>query len=483
VNTRDESTKLKLTLKNAIRKFSYSLSANAISAVATTSLGLLVPAFLDVTQFGYWQLYIFYVGYAIYFHFGWADGMYLRYGGKTSNEMDRPVVHSQFWLFAGFEFLLFLGIAAYALFFLQGAEKRLIILCVGLNCIVYLPRVLLQYLLQGIGRVSEYARNLVHERLLDFGLILLSFLLGYRDFPHLIIADFVAKGVTLFWLCYHCRDIVFAEGVPFAIGIREAKENLAVGFKLMFATVASMLIIGIVQYAISLKWDISTFGMVSFALVVAQSIVLFINQISMVLFPLLKQSEPSKFPVVFHTMGTSISLPVLVLLLSFYPLQLGLGMLLPEYREGISYLAILFPICLFESRTSLLLGSFMKTFRKERSMLWINLSMVVLSVCSTVVTIGMLEDIVLGMISIVALLALRCIIADLYVQRLLSLHDFGEIVLLVSASAFFVYASFVVGGWTGWGMYGLFLLVAFLVRRKQYLYSLRVIGQSLKSRI
>jgi O-antigen/teichoic acid export membrane protein len=483
VNDRDEGPKLKLSLKNAVRKFSYSLSANAMSAVATTSMGLLIPAFLDVSQFGYWQLYIFYVGYAIYFHFGWADGMYLRYGGKTSNEIDTSVIHSQFWLYSFFELLLFVGISAYALIFIKHLDKRLILFCVGLNCLVYLPRVMLQYLLQGIGRVSEYARNLVHERLLNVALILVFLFTGRREFQYLILADFLAKGVTLFWLGYHCRDILFTQGVPLSISIREAKENLAVGFKLMFATVASMLIIGIVQFAISKEYDIATFGMVSFALVTAQSIVLFINQISMVLFPLLKQSDRSKLPVVFHTMGSSISFPVMLLLLAFYPLQLGLNYLLPQYREGISYLAILFPICLFESRTSLLLSSFMKTFRKERSMLWINLVMVVLSVVLTVITIGIFKDITLSLFLIVVLLSLRCIIADLYVQRLMSLNDYGEIILLVASSVFFIYASWIIGGLFGWCLYFVFFLLAFLVRRKQYLYSLQIIGQSLKNRI
>ncbi|WP_320127698.1 hypothetical protein [uncultured Sphaerochaeta sp.] len=483
VNDRNDGTKLKLSLKNAVRKFSYSLSANTVSAVATTTMGLLIPIFLDVAQFGYWQLYIFYAGYAVYFHFGWADGIYLRYGGKTSGDLDKPEMHSQFWLYIFFEFCLFLLVSMYALIFLKDIDKRLIVFCVGLNCVVYLPRVMLQYLLQSIGQVSEYARNLVHERLLNVALMLAFIFTGRRSYHYLIIADFLSKGITLIWLSYHCRDILFTRGIPLSLSFREARENLKIGFKLMFATVASMLIIGIVQFAIAKEWDIATFGMVSFALVTAQSIVVFINQISMVLFPLLKQSERSKLPVVFHTMGSSISLPVMLLLFLFYPLQVGLNLLLPNYTVGISYLAILFPICLFESRTSLLLSSFMKTFRKEDAMMKINFFMVFLSILSTIVTIGIFRDIELGLFSIIALLALRCVIADIFVQRLISLNDFGELVQLLVSAVIFIIASWFIGGLMGWLIYGIYLVLAILVRRKQYLVSLHVIGQSMKDRL
>ena len=49
-----------------------------VSAILT----VFVPKLLRITDYGFWQLFMFYQGYIGVFHLGWNDGIYLQIGGK-----------------------------------------------------------------------------------------------------------------------------------------------------------------------------------------------------------------------------------------------------------------------------------------------------------------------------------------------------------------------------------------------------------------
>ncbi len=79
-----------MKIRKILRDFSYSISSNLISLAVSTLVVLIVPKFIGVTEYGYWQLYIFYTNYVGVLHFGWLDGIYLRYGGYHYRDLDRP---------------------------------------------------------------------------------------------------------------------------------------------------------------------------------------------------------------------------------------------------------------------------------------------------------------------------------------------------------------------------------------------------------
>ncbi|WP_249630235.1 hypothetical protein [Streptococcus uberis] len=64
--------------KNLLAAF----SAQGVSLLISILMSLFVPKILGITEFSYWQLFIFYIGYAGFFHFGYNDGLYLKLGGK-----------------------------------------------------------------------------------------------------------------------------------------------------------------------------------------------------------------------------------------------------------------------------------------------------------------------------------------------------------------------------------------------------------------
>ena len=72
----------------------FAFGAQTVSMLMSIMMSLFVPKLLNVTNFGYWQLFIFYYGYVGFFHFGLNDGVYLKYGGVEYNKTAVMIVSS-----------------------------------------------------------------------------------------------------------------------------------------------------------------------------------------------------------------------------------------------------------------------------------------------------------------------------------------------------------------------------------------------------
>jgi len=446
--------------------FSKSLFANVFNVTISTLTGLLIPKLMGATQYGYWQLYVLYVTYVPYFHFGWVDGIYLREGGIDYNDLDKPKLHTQFWMYCIFDLAVSLGILSLGFAFVGG--ERHIMMLAALDGIILLPRLFFQYLLQATGRVEVYAHNLVLERILCAITQILFLVLGFRSYGAMILSDLFAKVVTLVCILVNCKDIIHVQGCRMHDALRETREDFRVGIKLTFATVSGMLLIGIIQFMIERQWSIEIFGMVSFALVCFQGILSFINQVSVVLFPLLKTSEPGHYPLVFRQTGCYITSLCTFALMAFFPISLLLGSLVPEYSMGIMFLGMLMPMILFEGRNTLLLNTFLKTLRKEKVLLVVNIIMLCLTVMVSYLFVFLLKDLKLVMLGILFLLALRCLLADIMVHTYLGLKDYREFGLSLVTTMVFLCSCCVLTDGKGIVLYACYFLAYYAIRRKDY---------------
>jgi len=377
-------------------------------------------------------------------------------------------MHSQYWLQVIFDFLVFIGFSVFSYFYAKNEDTQLILILTGLNCILLHPRAILQYLLQSTGRVKEYAKNTITERTLYCILILFFVFAGYWKYQYMLIADITAKAVTLVTLSITCRDIVFTKGIKFTNAIKEAWKNISVGSKLMFANIASMLIVGIIRYAIQKNWDITTFGKVSFSLNISNLVLTFISAISIVIFPMIKRSSPEKFPQLYESIGGLMSAMMYVFLFSFYPIKIILSLWLPKYIDAIGYFSILFPICISATRNSLLINTYLNALREEKAMLYLNIVSVCFSAVLTYLSVYLLKNLIFSIVSIIILMVFKCFISDLYLQKKMQMHYSYEVVWDILVTIGFIIGNWVVGGVLGWLSYCVFVLLVFLFRFKKY---------------
>nr|WP_077358726.1 hypothetical protein [Virgibacillus halodenitrificans]CDQ31406.1 hypothetical protein BN993_00783 [Virgibacillus halodenitrificans] len=446
-----------------IKNFSYTLSSNLISLVISTIVILFVPKLIGVEDYGYWQLYLFYSSYVGFLHFGWNDGIYLRYGGEEYRELDKKLFFSQFWMLMIFQALIALVIVGISMYYSSDANRLFIFKMTALCMLIVNVRLMLIFILQSTNRIKEFAKITMMEKVLYCFLILLFLLVGIRQFDLLIIADIIGKLIALGYASYCCRDIVFNKINSFYFNILETIDNITVGIKLMFANIVSMFIIGIVRFGIERTWDVSTFGKVSLTLSISNLMMIFINAVGIIMFPVLRRTNLDKLPSLYITMRTFLMVPLLGLLVAYYPIKVILSLWLPQYAESLMYMALLFPMCVYEGKMALLINTYLKTLRKEKLILVINLASVMFSVILTILLTIVLKNLTLTIVSIVVLLAFRAALAEVILSKILNISVYKDIVLEMVMTFIFMSTGWFVTSWFGvllyLGAYGLYLLI------------------------
>jgi len=421
---------------------------------------------MGVEEYGYWQLYLFYSAYVGFLHFGWNDGIYLRYGGTEYKELDKELFFSQFYMLVVQQLIIAAIIFGSAAVFVINTKRIFVFEMIAICMVIANIRYMLLYILLGTNRIKEYALITMMDRILYCCLIIVFLLVGVREYKLMIAADLVGKFVSLTYAMYCCKDMVFRKISTFYISLKEAIENISVGIKLMFANISSMLIIGVVRFGIERSWDVATFGKISLTLNISNLMMLFIDAVGVVMFPVLRRTDEKKLAGIYITMRDFLMVILLGALIVYYPLRIVMSAWLPKYAGSLMYMALVFPMCVFEGKMSLLINTYLKTLRKEKLMLRINLISLSLSVMITFVTTILLKNLNLTIASIVILLAFRCVMAEMFLSKILIISLYKDIVLELLMILIFILTGWFINSWIAVFIYAAAYITYLTVKRK-----------------
>jgi O-antigen/teichoic acid export membrane protein len=445
----------------------YSLSSNFLSLLISTLVILVVPKFIGVKEYGYWQLYLFYSSYVGFLHFGWNDGIYLKYGGKNYDDLNKALLFSQFIMLLLFQAAFGIIFYLWAPFMTDNSDRIFIIKATSI-CILFTNITLtLNYILQSTYKIKEYAHITIIGKVFYFVLMMSLILAGKHQYKTMIMADLSGKFITFGIAAYYCKDIVFRQITSFYFTFQETVENISIGIKLMLANIASMLIIGSIRFGIERAWDIETFGKLSLALSTSFLLMIFLNAAGVVLFPFLRRLNPERLPQIYTGLRNILLMLLLTSMLLYYPLSHLLEIWLPKYAESIVFLSILFPLFIFEGKVALLANVYLKTLRKEKEMLIINIISLIFSLTLTVISTIVLRNLSFAVFSIILSLAFRAIISELYLSKLLKIPLLIDIVLETILIAFFVISVWLWSLPMAMISYIVLLVIYFLYKRKK----------------
>lgn len=453
-------------VSNFIKNFMYSLTSNIVAVLVSTLVILIVPKLIGIEGYGYLQLYLFYSSYVGFLHFGWNDGIYLRYGGKEYKQLDKNLFFSQFYMLAILQIIISIIISTFGVLLVADESKTFIIQMTAICLLLTNTNFMLLYILQSTNRIKEYANIMMISRILYFTLTVSFLVSGIREYKLIIVSDLIGRLISLLYAMYCCHDIVFRKISTFYFSFREAIDNISVGIKLMFANIASMLIIGVVRFGIERSWDVSTFGKVSLTLSISNLLMLFINALGIVVFPILRRTNKTRLPSIYITMSDLLMIILLGTLMIYYPLKVVLTLWLPEYADNLMYMALVFPMCVFEGKMALLINTYLKTLRKEKMMLKINLFSLFWCIIITIITTMLLKNLNLALVSIVIILALRCSITEILLSKILRISIVKDIVLELMITIIFILTGWFINSWFTMLLYTLAYMIYLFIKRK-----------------
>lgn len=318
-----------MSLKNNIVRI---FSANFLNAISGILIGFIVPAVLSLDSYAYVKTYALYISYIGFLHFGFVDGMYIKYGGKDIEEVDKGMLkyeHNIFMLIQIIMTIIFIVISF--------VSKNFIILLMALSIIPINTISFHKLFFQSTGQFKNFANiNYMYTSIYLITNLILVFLIKTDNYILYIMTTVVANIIVFISLEYK-----FIKGYK-NIKIKrtpDVKDNIKVGFYILIANLSVVLFYGIDRWFVKVFYNTNDFAHYSFAISMLNIVNIFISAISITFYNYLSKGEDKEkikeLKIYFLIIGGIASF-------AYFGLACIVNMFLKKYIPSLSIIAISF---------------------------------------------------------------------------------------------------------------------------------------------
>ncbi len=402
-------------------------------------MSLVCPTLLDMKDFGYWQIFLFYSSFVGFFHFGINDGIYLRYGGKELQHTNLAVIKAQFIILFCFQLIISFCLLVYE-FVSVKSDNVSIIFFVIVYMIVSNLTSFFTSLLQAFNKLYIYSNVTIVTSFSLVFLLLLLFAVNKFTLINLMISYVLCSFIGFLYILYKFKEILSAKinWRKTWLYFSQFRLNTIVGFFLMISTISSMLIMGIGRFAIERKWGVITFGIVSLSFTITSFMLFFIRQIGIMIFPLLKRVN-NELQRKYYSLSIGVLNIILLGSLLFVPvMRFVLLNWLPKYSQSLAFFILIIPTVIYEGKMQIILNTYMKAQRNEKTMMYINLLSLLISAIFT--GIGFfLNEINIIILSITFAIIIKGIILEYFLNKKMLFSDHKSIITVFIMICTFIF--------------------------------------------
>ena len=450
------------------------LLAQCISIVVSFILGLVVPKYIDEYQYAYWQTFILYFGYIGIVPLGLLDGIVLRYSQYDYDELDKKKIATEFRVLILWGAIVAFAICFFAFMFLDGEYKYIAVL-VAIAIIVHLFYSFNYTIFQITNRINNYSTVIIIQGVIYALLVILCLVVKSNFFVWICLSEIIGELIGGLISVRQNRGLYLTRDMTLKETFNETWLNVSSGILLMIANFSSNFLIGGAKMVIQSRWGTLIFGKVSFSFSVTNLFLTFVTAISVVLFPSIKRMRQEELPRLYNEIRGAISPILFLALILYFPVARILEVWLPKYTESITYLGVLLPIIIFSSMVNLLTNNYLKAYRKEKTMLFINIFCVALGFGSALVCAFIINNFDLLLFSVVFVIILRSILSEIVVGVIIYRNGTKDYIVEIVMTIIFIIAARYFGLLVGFIIYLCAFSAFALIYRKDIIFLLDIV--------
>ncbi|MEG1179195.1 MAG: hypothetical protein RR911_03655 [Oscillospiraceae bacterium] len=359
-------------IRSSTKKIFMTVFTQVVILILSVITGFILPQKMGPDNYGYWQVYLFYLAYINVFGLGFNDGLALFYGGYEYKNLPFKKIRSAMKLF--YIYLIIITVVGWSVTLLieNSVYQRIyqaLVLNIPITCIQCV--ILTTFL--AVNKTGIY--NIVNILLKVLSVVFYIFLLASNIISpiKMIYADLIARTIITVICMILGREFLFGKALPFREGINELKEKSYSGFKITIAIIASMIIPVLGRTIIEANETITTYGIYSFSMSLLTIIMTFTTTAGLVVFPLLKRLRENVLPNYYVKFAFICDSLIYLALIAYIPLLLIVKGIMIEYIPSLNYLYILLAMCLPLGKMQLLITPYYKAFRMEKQFLIANI--------------------------------------------------------------------------------------------------------------
>lgn len=343
-----------------------SIVSNLLTLVSGLVMGFILPRFVSVETYAAYRTYILYAGYLGLFHFGFINGIYLKYG--KYDYKDLPV--RRFSLYTRVLSVSQLLVTVIPVIVLSLCRKEffltpvffvvLNIFFVNVNCYFALIN-------QFTRRISlDAVIQLIQTVLQTIGFALLLVFKSDDYVKYLLVLTLVNFSVLLIH-CFKSKEIIFNVSEAFdGSFLGEARDLISHGILILLSEYMGLIIIGIDSIVVNLFMSAKDFSVYSFTVSVVTVFFALVGIISKLIFPYLKRAQNDEYPNLYRKMKLYIAIFAAAVCGMAIVVNMLIPLLLPKYTDCIPLLKMLGVTAVLKGLQELLCGNFFKALNYDK---------------------------------------------------------------------------------------------------------------------
>ncbi|MDR7813046.1 hypothetical protein [Lacrimispora sp.] len=327
----------KSTLKKGILQL---LIANVLNMIFSIGTNFLLPKYLSVESYSQIKTYQLYITYVAVLHFGYNDGMYLKFGGRSINEVYNEEIQKNISTLKLFQFIMTICSVCVAFGLHDTALLMAAIAILPQNMIAYFKN-----FYQAIGEFKKYSRIMNMTTGLTFAINLFLIAVIRTDRYQVYLVGYIILSVILwFVLEYSLQRIKEFKPFAFDFSLRELYENVASGILLLLGNFSSQLLTGMNRWFVKGLMDTLAFAQYSFAVSMENFLNVAVTPISVTMYNYFCNHDENKDIIRIRELVIAFAT---VIVATAFPVKFILEIFLQKYLDSVTVIFLLFAAQIF----------------------------------------------------------------------------------------------------------------------------------------
>lgn len=422
--------------------------ANILSLFVGVLTGLIAPKLLGVEQFGYWQIFLLYINYVGLLHFGFNDGIYLRYGHYDYNELPKERFRSYF-AFLTISQGMIAALLCIAVYFFVGDKIRFwIFFYVLINLVLINLTTFFAFTNQITKRFSVYTRLLVASKVVYILAVLGVFLTSQHVHMQFILIHTIVNVLTLAAYIYKSPDLVFGPRERIRDTWRDMFKNISIGFFVMIGNFMALAIIGLDKLFVERFLTLQDFAMYSFAAAMISVVILLLNAVSTAVYPYLARIDNEGIlKTLYEKAGRLIFLFSGLALAGYFVFSFIVEWFLPQYVSALPIALLLFTTTYLRAKISIIGANYYKALHLQRQYTFNNILALCLGVVTNAIAIVIYRDNVAIAVASVVAFHLWYLYTEEFFKKRMGVNARKETLANLGLTAVFLLIGFLIESW------------------------------------
>lgn len=357
-------------MKNNFLKNTVSVAlSNGIVLLSSIISGFVIPRILGVTEYGYYQTYALYLSYTALLHFGFVDGVLLKYAGLEYNKIDKKRFNTNTRFYFLMQIVVFLILLSGSVLLKDLFAKRMLVF-ISFDSLFINITSYYQYVSQGTMRFKELSIRKVLQASFKVILVLVLFIVHKMNYIDNITSSYYIAGICvidlllMLWYMITYREISFGTGYGLSSSIKEFRELFYKGIIMTLAYQTAHLVFSLDKQFVVKLYDTDTYSIYAFAYSLIYMVTVVVNAVSLVLFPNMKQKKNEENIKAFDELLSLITIIVFAALSGFFLMKYVLAIVVPKYEYSLVYVRIVFPGLAISCAITIIVFNYYKVFNK-----------------------------------------------------------------------------------------------------------------------